>query len=168
MPQRMHLVPPADGPKDQGRHKLTRFMAMFAYLWAIFMLFEIYDFAVSGERQLPFEKWGLGLINALALSCLMLIADDLRHTNWFKTKPLIVSIGLRSVYFAILFIVIDVCESFLIGAFHNEDVANGLPTYGGGGVLQILLIGFFIAVTLIPFFAWEEIAFWDATNGPDD
>ena len=158
MQQRQRLIAPADGPKEQGRHKLTRYMAMFAYLWALFMLFEIYDYAVFAERQLPFEKWGLGLINALALPGLMLIADDLWHTNWLRTKPLIVSIALRSIYFAFLFIIINVCEKFLIGVFHNEDVADSLPTYGGGGVLSIVLIGFFIAFTLIPFFMWEEIA----------
>jgi hypothetical protein len=133
-------------------------MVMFAYLWAMFMLLGIYDYAVAGERPLPFEKSGLGLINALALPGLMLIASDLRHTNWLRTKPLIVPIALRSTYFFILFIVIDVCEKFLIGAFHNEDVADSLPTYGGGGVLRIVLIGFFIAFTLIPFFVSEEIA----------
>ena len=158
MQQRKPPAAPSDGSKEQGRHKLARYMVMFAYLWAMFMLFEIYDYAVAGERQLPFEKSGLGLINALVLPGLMLIADDLRHTSWLKTKPVIVLIALRSIYFVVLFIVIDVCEKFLIGAFHNEDVADSLPTYGGGGMLNIVLVGFFIAFTLIPFFAWEEIA----------
>ena len=105
--------------KDRALHEFARFATMFAYLWAMFLLFQIHQYVVLAQHHIPFTRFGVGLLNALVLAKVMLVADDLRLGEWRARRPLIYPVLLRSALFAIVFIVFDIVEKMLIGVVHD-------------------------------------------------
>lgn len=149
--------------KHRAQHELWRFAAIFAYLWAMFILFQIHEFVVLAQHGIPAEKFGAGFVNALIFAKVMVVADNLPANAWLRTKPLIVPIVARSVGFAALLIVVDSIEKILLGLIHHKAVNASLPTYGEGGVAGIVLVAIMMGYALAPFFAFEEI---DRVIGP--
>jgi hypothetical protein len=148
------------GLKARALHEVARFATMFAYLWAMFVLFQIHQYVVLAQHQIPFTQFGVGLVNALVLAKVMLVADDLRLGEWRggRRRPLIYPVLLKSIVFAIVFIVFDIIEKMLIGVLHGKAVADSVETFGGGGILGAILVATIIAVALVPFFAFVELS----------
>jgi hypothetical protein len=143
--------------RERARHEAVRLVVLFLYLWIMFLLFQVHQYVILAEHAIPFQNWGFGFFNALVLAKVMLVADDLQFGAWFRTKPLFVPIVVRSVAFAILFIVIETLEKVLLGAYHGIPVNKAVPTFGGGGIKGSLLVGIITAFALLPFFAFDEI-----------
>jgi hypothetical protein len=156
-------VGPAGAPSArQGlmaavRRALLRFLALFLYLWVLFILFDIHQFLILSEHAIPPGRWGIGLVNALVLAKVMIVADELDMGARFRSRILLVPILMRSLLFATLFIVVDVLEKILIGAWHHRTLAESIPTYGVGGLAGSVLIALIVAFSLVPFFAFDEI-----------
>jgi hypothetical protein len=144
--------------KDKVLHEGVRFAQMVAYLFAIFAVFQLHEYVVLADQHISYTRWGFALINALILAKVMLVADDLRLGNWRSPWAPIYSVPLRSLLFALVFIVFDVVEKIFVGAFHGRSISESLPTYGGGGVLGTVLVGVIVSVALVPFFAIVEIS----------
>ena len=68
--------------KARALHEFTSFATMFAYLWVMFLLFQTHQYVVLAQQQIPFTRYGIGLVNALVLAKVMLVADDLRLGEW--------------------------------------------------------------------------------------
>ena len=68
--------------KARALHEFASFATMFAYLWVMFLLFQIHQYVVLAQQQIPFTRYGIGLVNALVLAKVMLVADDLRLGEW--------------------------------------------------------------------------------------
>ena len=62
--------------KARTLHEIARFATMFAYLWAMFLLFQIHLYVVLAQHHIPFTQFGVGFLNALVLAKVMLVADD--------------------------------------------------------------------------------------------
>jgi hypothetical protein len=154
----MSAVTETNHLKDKALREAVRFARMFAYLFAMFAVFELHEYVVLASHNISFTRWGFAIINALVLAKVMLIAHDLelgpRRNAWAP----IYYILLRSILFAGVFFVFDVAEKVVIGIFRGRSIGDSLPTYGGGGLLGTVLVGFIVAVALIPFFAVEEIS----------
>lgn len=131
---------------------------MAAYLFAIFAVFQLHEYVVLADQHISYTRWGFALINALILAKVMLVADDLRLGTWRSPWAPIYSVPLRSLLFALVFIVFDIVEKIFVGAFHGRPISESLPTYGGGGVLGTVLVGVIVSVALVPFFAIVEIS----------
>jgi hypothetical protein len=131
---------------------------MFAYLWVMFLLLQLHQYGILAQRHIPFEQYGVGLINALVLAKVMLVADDLRLGEWRGRRPLIFPVLLRSILFAIVFIIFDIIEKMLIGVWHGKTVADSIETFGGGGILGAILVAIIVAIALIPFFGFVELS----------
>src|ERR1700722_18164072 len=101
--------------KAKALHEFARFATMFAYLWVMFLLLQLHQYIILAQRHMPFEQYGVGLINALVLAKVMLVADDLRLGEWRGQRPLIYPVLLRSILCAIIFIVFDIFEKMVIG-----------------------------------------------------
>ncbi len=70
------------GLKAKALHEFAWFATMFAYLWAMFLLYQVHQYVILAQRHIPFEQYGVGLVNALVLAKVMLVADDLRLGEW--------------------------------------------------------------------------------------
>ncbi len=75
-----------------------------------------------------------------------------------RRRPLIYPVLLRSILFAVVFIVFDIIEKMVIGVFRGKAVAQGIETFGGGGILGAILVATIIAIALIPFFGFVELS----------
>jgi hypothetical protein len=139
-------------------HEFARFATMFAYLWAMFALFQAHQYVVLAQHQIPFTQLGVGLVNALVLAKVMLVADDFRLGEWRGRRPLIYPVLLKSVLIAVVFIGFDIAEKMLIGVYHGKTVAESIETPGGAGILGLIIVAIIIAVALVPFFAFVEVS----------
>ena len=144
--------------KAKALHEFSRFATMFAYLWTMFALFQSHLYVVLAQHQIPFTQLGVGLVNALVLAKVMLVADDFRLGEWRGRRPLIYPVLLRSVLFAVVFIGFDIAEKLLIGVYHGKTVAESIETPGGAGILGGIIVAIIIAVALVPFFAFVELS----------
>jgi hypothetical protein len=144
--------------KEKALHGAVRFAGMFVYLWAMFILFQLHEYVVLAQHRISFTRLGFGLVNAIILAKVMLVADELKLGARRGRRPLIYHILFRSVLFAAVFILFDIAEKILVGAFLGKSMTESLPTYGGGGILGTLLVGIFLSVALIPFFSFVEIS----------
>lgn len=143
--------------KEIARRELIRFVVLFLYLWAMFLLFELHQYVVLSTYHIPSESWSIGFFNALVLAKVMVVADEFRFNASLRSQPLSIPIVARSITFGILFIAVDVLEKIVLGLFHGRSIADSIPTYGGGGLVGRTVVGIIIAVSLIPYFAFEEV-----------
>jgi hypothetical protein len=146
-----------DAVRERARHEVVRFGVLFLYLWMMFLLFQVHQYVILADHAIPFQNWGFGFVNALLLAKVMIVADDLQFGAWFRSKPLIIPILVRSIAFAVLFIAIETLEKVLLGLYHGIPIDQAVPTFGGGGLKGSLLVGIITAFALLPFFAFDEI-----------
>jgi hypothetical protein len=146
------------GLKDKALHEAVRFAQMFAYLFAMFAVFQLHEYVVLASHNISYARWGFALINALVLAKVMLVAHDLGLGPRPDASAPIYYILLRSILFTGVFFVFDVAEKVVVGVFRGRSIGDSLPTYGSGGLLGTVLVGFIVSVALIPFFAVEEIS----------
>jgi hypothetical protein len=73
-------------------HKVRRFLLMFLYLWALFLLVSLSQDIVLRQRGISVSAQGLGfisaLVNALVLAKVMLVAEDLDLGRWRQRRAL--------------------------------------------------------------------------------
>jgi hypothetical protein len=60
---------------------------MFAYLFLIFVLFQLREYQVLAEKGIPYTSFGISLIKALVLGKVMLVADGLRLGHMSPNSP---------------------------------------------------------------------------------
>jgi hypothetical protein len=149
---------PSLGVKAKLYDELKRFLMIFAYLWLVFLVFLVHEWIVLADNHIGFRFYGLAAINALVLSKIMLIAEELGFAEKFDGKPLVLPIVYKSVLFSVLLVVAYILEEIILGWFHGKSVANSFPQIGGGGVVGTVCITGLLCIALMPFFAFREIA----------
>jgi hypothetical protein len=137
-------------------HSIIKFWFYALYLFVIFGMLALHESVVAAQHNIDYHFYGFAIFNALVFGKVMLVADELHFGNWFKDQPLIYSIVCKSVAFTVLFLVFDVIEEVVIGAFKGKTIVESIPHIGGSplGLLYMIII---ISVALIPFFAFREI-----------
>lgn len=138
--------------------ELKKFLAIFAYLWLVFSVFLLHEWAVLASHQISFTFYGLAMVNALILAKIMLVAEALGFANRLDDKPLIYPIAFKSIAFSALLILSYIAEETAVGLYHGKSVAESVPQIGGGGLVGALTIGAIMCIALVPFFAFREIA----------
>lgn len=138
--------------------ELRKFLMIFSYLWLVFSVFLVHEWSVLASNHISFRFYGLALVNALILSKIMLIAEDLKFAERFSDKPLIYPIAFKSIAFSVLLVVSYIVEEIVVGLFHGESVIESFPKIGSGGLMGTLTIGAILCIALVPFFSFREIA----------
>lgn len=141
---------------ELAREEMVRMLTIFVYLWLLFALFNLHEYLVLSQVSVPYFKFGVSAFNALVFAKVMLLAEKIPIASWLRKKPLAIPILARAICFAMLFMLAHLIESVVEGLFHHENVADSLPSYGGG-FLGALATAVIIAVSLIPFLAFEEL-----------
>jgi hypothetical protein len=141
--------------KERARAEFVRFLVLFVYLWLIFSLFQIHEYLVLAKLNLPYFKLGAAFLNALVFAKVMLLADRVQVGAWFADRPLIVPILTRAVGLAVLFLVAHLIEGGIEAWFHGENHLDHPERHGGA--LGLVASAALIAVSLIPFLAFEEL-----------
>jgi len=144
--------------KEKAVDQLREFVVMFIYLWLFFALFAIHRSVILAEGHYNYQAQGFAFVNALILAKVMLIGEDLHLGSRFRDKPLVYSILYKSLIFAVFFICFHIFEEVVVGVFRGKNIAQSLPTIGGGSLQGIVSVGAIVFVSLIPFFAFREIS----------
>ena len=148
---------PKRGLKDRLLHEAKRLFGTFLYLWVLLGLFAIHESIVLAKHNIPYRPFGVALINAWILAKVMLIAEDLGLGEaWFGRRPPIYRILARAVAFAIVFLIVHVVESVLVGMWRGKTVTESLPKIGDGSTIALISVAILLAFALIPFFAFKE------------
>jgi len=149
---------PKPSLKARLYHELKTFLMIFSYLWLMFFVFLVHEWAVLASNHIGFRFYGLAAVNALILSKIMLIAEELHFADRLKDKPLIYPIASKSIAFSVLLMVSYIIEEIVVGLFHGKTAAESFPEIGGGGLMGVLIIGAILCIALAPFFSFREIA----------
>jgi hypothetical protein len=145
--------------KERAVHEAKAFFVMFLYLFVLFSLFVLYEDIILARVGVTrdFTRYGFAVVNALVLAKFMLIAEDLHLGRRFESWPLIYSILLKAIAFAVVLIGFHVVEEVVIGMLHGQTAAESIPRIGGGSLKGVLTVATIAAVQLIPFFAFSEM-----------
>ncbi len=145
--------------KEKALVEAKSFSVIVGYLWVLFSLLEAHKWMILRQHNLSSElgyKVGFGLINAIVLGKVIFIAEALQAGEHLRNRPLIYPILYKSAVFSTILICFHIVEGVLIGMFHGKTIAQSIPEIGGGGLVGILIVGAFMFVVLIPFFAFME------------
>lgn len=141
----------------RAREEMLRFLGIFLYLFTILGLFELHSFLVLRQNNLPFVSWGFAVVNALVLGKVMLVAETLELGRGLARNRLIVAVLLRSVLFAILFLLFDSVEKSLVHMLKSGSAQLHFPV-SGQSFLATLILAVILAVALVPFFLFTEFS----------
>jgi len=129
---------------------------VFLYLWVVLTLFSLHRAFIFNEDLLTYQQ-GVALINALALSKIIVIGQSLHLGDARKDAPVAFPALVKSVIFGVLLVVFHMVEETAIGVYHGKTVTDAIPTIGDGSLQAILMTGIIVSVALIPFFAFVEL-----------
>jgi hypothetical protein len=138
--------------------EFRKFLMIFSYLWLVFFVFLVHEWAILASNHISFRFYGLAVVNALILSKIMLIAEALKFAERLNDKPLVYPIAFKSISFSVLLMVSYVVEEIAVGLFHGKSVSESFPEVGGGGLVGLLTIGGIFCIAFVPFFGFREIA----------
>jgi hypothetical protein len=151
-------VQPKKSLRARAYEELRKFLVIFAYLWLVFFVFLVHEWAVLASNHISFRFCGLATLNALILSKIMLLAEGLRFADRLRDKPLAYPIALKSIAFSVLLMVSYILEEIVVGLFHGKSMAESFPQVGGGGFIGVLTVSAIMCIALVPFFSFKEIA----------
>ena len=148
--------------KEKAISEAKKFAVIVGYLWVLFVLFEIHKITIlrgqSPATPLGYRV-GFAFINALILGKIILIAEAFSFGERFKNRPLVYAILFKSAAFSILLVCFDILEEVIVGLVHHKTITQSMPTLGGGGGMEgMLLVALMVFIVLIPFFSFTEIA----------
>jgi hypothetical protein len=138
-------------------HEVRRFVLMFLYLWAQFLLFVLDEDIILRQRGISFSAHGFALFNAFVLAKVMLVAEDLDLGRWMQRRPLIYPILFESFLLVALFICFHIVEHIVIGLFKGQALAASVPYIGGGGLEGLACVAMIFFIALLPFFAFKHV-----------
>ena len=144
--------------KQKVKHEFQEWMVMFVYLWVMFGLFALHQSIIMAEQHLHVRLQGFAIVNALILSKVMLVAEEMHLAQGGQHSRPIMTILTKSLAFALLFIVFHIVESIIVGVVSGKTIAASFPELAGGHLQGIVSLGIIMSVSLVPFFAFREVS----------
>jgi ethanolamine transporter EutH len=145
--------------RDRVLHEAKQLLVIFIYLWVMFGLFVLDDRIILRQRGLTFTlRDGFALLNALTLSKVMLVAEEIDLARWIRRGPLIYPILFDALLLSILFICFNILEHVATGLLAHKTLAASVPAIGGGGVVGLVCVAVILFVALTPFIAFRRVS----------
>ncbi|SHF06522.1 hypothetical protein SAMN02745157_1554 [Kaistia soli DSM 19436] len=134
------------------------FLALFLYLWVLFALFVLNQDITRREAGDSIALQGFAILNALVLGKIMLVAEHFDFARWLRRKPVIWSILFEAAFCSALFLGFHVIER-AVSIWIRGSVSTESPfSFGGGGLLGLAIVVVILFVSLLPFFAFKNVA----------
>ncbi len=145
------------GLKERAVGELEKYAVVTVYLWLLFSLFSLYRHQLLQEQGIGVVRQGFAIVNALIFGKVVLIAQALELGKGLERRALVWVVLGKSLIFAILLIAFHVAEEALHLSFEGHPLSAAFASFGGTlvGLLTFAAIFF---VTLIPFFAFQEVS----------
>jgi hypothetical protein len=139
------------------KHEFFKFLWMFAYLFLVFVLFQLREYVVLAKEGIPYTSFGISLIKALVLAKVMLVADDVRLGQMSLYRPVLYPILRRSVLIALVLVAFNIVETIIKGMIKGQTFVESIPVAGSAGVLESAVTAAIMIFMLIPFFGFMEL-----------
>lgn len=138
--------------------EFLKFAVIFAYLWLLLAIFDVFQSIVLAEHGLNYRAQGFAFVNALMLAKVMLLGEEARLGRRFENRALIYPIMYKSLIFSILLMSMHIAERIIMGVIDGKDIAAAIDELQEVHLRIILSSAAVIFVALIPFFAFKELA----------
>jgi hypothetical protein len=144
--------------KQKITHELSEFLRIFLFLAPLFFTFAAYRMAMLEKPGGKYFAFGAAFVNALLLSKIVLIGEDLKLGKRHESKPLVYSTLYKSLAFTFLVAVFRVLEIVVKGLLHKEGMAGAFAELRGLGIGEVLARSLVMFCAFVPFFALRETA----------
>ena len=143
--------------KQKILHEMRECLVIALYLFVVLSLLSVHKSMILAQYHIDFAIHGVALINALALSKVILVAQDLHLADQIRNAPLIYPTLVKSFAFTVVLAIVKIAEDAVVGRFRGESFHASLSDLEGGSWPAILTLMGLIFVMLIPFFAFTEL-----------
>ena len=140
--------------KERIIHELIRYWLNVLYLAIIFSVFFSYRRLILAHYEIHFGDYGIGLIKALVLAKVILIADAIGLGRGWENKPLFIPTIYKTLLFTLFVALFSILESVVRGLLSGTG-----PVHEVMGMFTYLLLANVLAVfvTFVPYFAFREL-----------
>jgi hypothetical protein len=149
--------------KHRALHELEKYAVITAYLWLLFALFDLYRWQLLNEHGIVAWRQTFAIVNALVFGKVVLLGQALEVGKSLERRSLAWIVLGKSLIFALLLIAFHVAEELVAAWFTGRSLSYVFGEFGGAPPRQLTYAAIFL-VTLIPFFAFQEVA---RVLGPD-
>jgi hypothetical protein len=142
--------------KEKAIEEFKLYWIVFAYLALVLGSFITYRRLVLQEVGIRYGHYGAGLIEAAVIAKVILIGNAMRVGRRAEGQPLIVTVLVKSILYALLVAAFGVLEHVVEGLWHGASwPAIGLLIVALGP-REMLAHAVMVVVAFLPFFAlWE-------------
>ena len=114
---------------------------------------------VLAEYDIQLQDYFTGVIKALIIAKVIMLAAFLRISRMFEDKPLIIPVLYKSFLFTICVVIFDLLEETIRGWIHTGSLSESLQELSAQHFTGAWLASIFVVfVTFIPFFALKEMS----------
>jgi hypothetical protein len=140
------------------KHELRHGLVLFLYLWALLGLFVLNEDLVHRAAGNHMVLQGFAFVNALALTKVMMTLEYLDLSRGLSKHRRVVRIVADALISTLAFMAFHVIERVVLGLIRGETVSASMPSFGGGGLGGLIIVGLIFFVSLLPFFTFKAIA----------
>ena len=143
--------------KEKAIEELKEFWIIALYLAVFLTGFTFYRRMVLAEFGVTYLHYGIGLIEALVIAKVVLIAKALGLGKAPSHAPMILSVIYKASFFAVLTILFGVLEHVIEGLIHKNDWATITQKLLAVGTHELFARLIMLFISFVPFFAFWEI-----------
>ncbi len=145
--------------KQSLKHELGEYFINVAYLTVFFTAYVLYRRMILAEYEIQLQDYFTGIIKALVIAKVIMLAAFLRVSRKFENKPLVIPVLYKSLLFTLCVVLFDLLEKTISGWIHTGSLSLAMTALGeehlnGAWIASIFLV----FVTFIPFFALKEMS----------
>jgi len=142
--------------KERALSELEKYAIITVYLWLLFALFSLHRQLVLGHGVSVWHQ-GFAIVNALVFGKVILIGEALDVGKVLERRALVWVVFGKSLIFAILLLAFHIAEEAIRAWFVGQPLSASFADFGGSLPSLVTTAAIFF-VTLIPFFAFQEMA----------
>lgn len=141
------------GVKERVISEARQFFAVFAYVWLLLAVFDLYRSVVLSDANIV-QHQSFAILKALAFAKILFVAEEMGLGERFKDKPLIWPMLFKSALFAVLLMTFNLLEKAIEHKFWPHAAGDEINMIS---LKTVLSVGFVMFVALIPFFGLREL-----------
>jgi hypothetical protein len=140
--------------KQKAAHEFEEIATIFLYLAFFFCALATYSMLLLGRFHISYFAYGAALINALAITKVILIGEAVHVGDKFESRPLFYSAIYKAFMYSLLVLAFHFVEEIVKLMIHKKDIASGLHEIRLDDLLARSVIVF---CTFIPLFGFREM-----------
>ena len=144
--------------KKKIRAGLEAYLIIAAYLWVALGSFTIYRRLVLAESGISYLHYGIAFVEALIIAKVVLIGRVFGYGRRFEDAPLTWPVLYKAVMFALLVLGFAVVEHVVSAWYHAKGVQGVFESIAAVKLSEVGARVLLLTVTLVPFFAFWEVA----------